>query len=69
MTSKRWMTALWIVSWTAACEAPPADALFRDIARRPPDATPATIQALKQDRPFATWVLYQDRMCDRYGCR
>lgn len=60
---------LCVVSWTAACQGLPAnDALFRDVSRRPPDALPATIEALAEDANFAVWVIYQDRACDEWGC-
>lgn len=63
------MAMLCAVSWTAACPGLiPADALFRDVARRPPDAARATIDALAEDPDFAVWVIYQDRACDRWGC-
>jgi hypothetical protein len=42
--------------------------MFRDVSRRPPDAAPATIDALADDPAFAVWVIYQDRACDRWGC-
>ena len=65
----RAMAMLCAVSWTAACPGPiPADALFRDVSRRPPDAAPATIEALAADPGFAVWVIYQDRACDQWGC-
>jgi len=43
-------------------------ALFSDVSQRPPDAKPETIDAIAQDRRFAEWVVYQDRMCDTHGC-
>ena len=42
--------------------------MFKDVSRRPPDAAPATLDALKRDRPFGEWVLYQDVLCDQHGC-
>lgn len=50
------------------CPAGTTDALFKDVSRRPPDAAPATLDALKRDRPFGEWVLYQDVLCDQHGC-
>jgi hypothetical protein len=44
------------------------DALFKDVSKRPPDAQPTTREALKEDRTFGEWVLYQDRACDEFGC-
>lgn len=57
------------LSLTAACPGPvPNDALFADVSKRPPNAKPETITALSNDRPFAEWVIYQDRACDQFGC-
>ena len=50
------------------CPPVPTEALFKDISKRPPDAAPTTLAALKRDRPFGEWVIYQDRMCDQHGC-
>ena len=53
---------------TSGCLGTGSDALFKDVAKRPPDAKPATIAALKSDRSFGEWVLYHDRLCDEFGC-
>ena len=68
MTFKTWMMPLSTVSLLSACPVMQNDALFRDVSQRPPNAQPATIEAISQDRPFAEWVLYQDRACDEFGC-
>ena len=44
------------------------DPLFSDISRNPPPITEQTADALKADRPFGEWVLYQNEMCERFGC-
>lgn len=50
------------------CQGTTEGALFKDVSKRPPDAQPATREALKNDRTFGEWVLYQDRACDEFGC-
>ena len=58
-------------SFVAACPGPIARndaALFKDISKAPPDARPATIEAIAADPPFARWVIYQDRQCELHGC-
>ncbi|WP_425070630.1 hypothetical protein [Sagittula sp. S175] len=68
----RLILPLLALSCVAGCKwkipAPADDALFRDVSRRPPDAAPATIEALTADPAFGAWVVYQDRACDRWGC-
>ncbi len=63
------MIPLCAMSLMGGCPPAGTEALFSDVARRPPDAAPATIEALASDRRFGEWVVYQDRMCDRHGCR
>jgi len=56
-------------SFVSACQPAAIDgALWSDVAKRPPDARPVTAKAIAADRPFADWVLYMDRACDRFGC-
>lgn len=44
------------------------DALFMDVARRPPDASVELVEAISAEREFAEWVVYMDTMCDLHGC-
>ncbi len=65
------LAMIFVVSCAAACPGPvtvQSDALFRDVAHRPPDAKPETVAALERDEQFGRWVIYQDRLCDRHGC-
>lgn len=59
---------LFAASLLSGCSVTTTEALFKDVSQRPPNAQPATIDALAQDRRFAEWVLYQDRACDEFGC-
>ncbi len=63
-----WMMPLLAMSLMGGCPPGGEGALFADVSRRPPDARPETLDALKADRPFGEWVLYQDRACDTWGC-
>lgn len=56
------------LSFVSACQPVTDAALWSDVAKRPPDARPVTAKAIAADRPFADWVLYMDRACDRFGC-
>lgn len=70
MRLKIWMMMISAVSLTAGCLAPSHEgALFSDVSRRPPAAAPETISALKRDRAFGEWVLYQADACDEFGCQ
>lgn len=62
------MMTLSALTLMGGCPGPTEGVFFSDVSRRPPDAKPATIEALKADRPFGEWVLYQDRACDTFGC-
>lgn len=56
------------LSFVSACQPVTDGALWSDVAKRPPDVKLGTAQAIASDRPFADWVLYMDRACDRFGC-
>ena len=47
---------------------PQTEPLFSDVSRNPPPITESTRAALKADRPFGEWVLYQAELCKRHGC-
>lgn len=53
---------------TAGCQGTTDGVLFKDVSQRPPDALPETREAIKRDRVFGEWVLYQDGLCDAFGC-
>lgn len=63
---------IFLASFGASCgkiEVPVTDEpLFKDVSRTPPKARPETIDAIGKDRPFAEWVIYQARQCEKYGC-
>lgn len=64
-----WKPLILTASLTAGCLPFPADgALFSDISKAPPAAQPSTIEAIKHDRPFGEWVIYQARACAEWGC-
>jgi predicted small lipoprotein YifL len=47
----------------------PPDALFSDVAKKPPLTKHATVDYLvANDRAMAEWVEYMARSCDRHGC-
>lgn len=68
----RWtnlLLMLAVANFVSACPGAQTDsALWKDVAKRPPDAQPGTVDAISQDPPFAAWVLYMDRACDEFGC-
>ena len=68
MRWKVWTIPLIAMTLMGGCPPLGSEALFRDVSRRPPDAAPDTLSALKADRRFGEWVLYQDRACDLFGC-
>lgn len=42
--------------------------LAKDVNRNLPPIKEKTRQALKEDRPFGEWVIYQAGLCEQYGC-
>lgn len=45
------------------------DPLWRDVAREPPKAKPATVRYLAQhDAHVLAWMLEMARACDDHGC-
>jgi hypothetical protein len=68
MRSKTLILMLIGLSCVSACQPVTDGALWSDVAKRPPDTRPVTAKAIAADRPFADWVLYMDRACDRFGC-
>lgn len=55
-------------SFVSGCLPATDEALFRDVAKRPPDAERGTVKAINADEEFAEWVIYMDRACDEFGC-
>ena len=70
MTLAKFLTVICMASFVSGCQWGLADgaARFSDVSKAPPKAKPATIRALGDDRAFAEWVIYQDKLCDLHGC-
>lgn len=44
------------------------DALFKDVARKPPLSERTVNWLVDNDRPFAEWTLEMAKACEDHGC-
>ena len=68
MKSKTLITIVCLTGFLSGCLPATNEALYKDVARKPPIKRGTVEYIVANDRPFAEWVEEMAAACDVHGC-